>query len=91
MEKSKKPKSKKRSGNMVTSTAIGIIRVMVGFVILAYVGYCLVNQKVWLRGPVGLTSKNFSWGVRDGNETIFLIHVIVGALVGLFLVLSNLM
>jgi len=30
------------------------LRIAVGAVILAYVGYCLLNQKVWVRGEIGL-------------------------------------
>ena len=61
------------------------VRFAVGMVLLGYVGYCLPNQKVWLRGPIGLTSKTFAWGPREGNETIFMLHVIFGTLFGMFL------
>ena len=35
---------------------VAILRIAVGAVILLYVGYCLLNQKVWVRGDVGLKS-----------------------------------
>ena len=47
-----------------------VIRLAVGLVILAYVGYCLLNQKVWIRGSIGLTSKTFAWGTRGTSNHI---------------------
>ena len=63
-----------------------LVRIAVGLAIMAYVGYCLLNQKVWLRGPIGLTSKTFSWGTREENQTIFMLHVIAGTVFGIWLV-----
>ncbi|SVE14968.1 uncharacterized protein METZ01_LOCUS467822, partial [marine metagenome] len=31
-----------------------LLRIAVGVAILVYVGYCLLNQKVWVRGEIGL-------------------------------------
>gem|GEM_PF-267200 len=61
------------------------LRVVVGLVILAYVGYCILSQKVWLRGPIGLFSKTFSWGTREENQTVFWLHVIFGSAFGVWL------
>jgi len=65
-----------------------VIRIAVGLVVLGYVGYCLLNQKVWLRGPVGLFSKTYAWGTREENQTIFMLHVIAGTAFGIWLVVG---
>ena len=69
-------------------SSLEILRVAVGIGILIYVGYCLINQKVWVRGPIGLESKTFSWGSKEENKTIFMIHVVIGAAIGIFLVVA---
>jgi hypothetical protein len=61
-------------------------RIAVGAVILAYVGYCLFNQKVWVRGEIGLKSTVFAWGTREENEFVFKLHVIAGTAIGIFLI-----
>ncbi len=43
-------------------TTLGLVRIAVGSVILTYVGQCILNQKVWFRGPIGLFSKRYAWG-----------------------------
>ena len=60
-------------------------RIAVGLVIMAYVGYCILRQKVWLRGPIGLSSKTFSWGTREENQTVFWLHVIFGSVFGVWM------
>mgnify|MGYP000899346990 FL=1 len=65
-----------------------LVRIAVGMAIMAYVGYCLLNQKVWLRGPIGLTSKTFAWGTREENQMIFMFHVIAGTAFGIWLVVG---
>tara|TARA_Y100000741_G_scaffold46666_1_gene32274 strand:+ start:291 stop:515 length:225 start_codon:yes stop_codon:yes gene_type:complete len=62
------------------------LRIAVGAVILVYVGYCLLNQKVWVRGDVGLKSTVFAWGTREDNQTLFLLHTIIGAVLGIYLI-----
>ena len=62
------------------------LRITVGAVILAYVGYCLLNQKVWVRGEIGLKSTVFAWGTREENEFVFKLHVIAGTAIGIFLI-----
>ena len=69
-------------------TTLDTIRIAIGTAILLYVAYCLLNLKVWLRGPIGLTSKTFAWGPREENESIFMLHVIFGCLFGAFLVVA---
>jgi len=66
-----------------------ILRTIVGVAILAYVGYCLLNQKVWVRGEVGLKSTVFAWGSREDNSTIFLLHTITGTALGIYLIASS--
>ncbi|MBO57802.1 MAG: hypothetical protein CMA77_02275 [Euryarchaeota archaeon] len=67
-------------------TTIEIVRISVGLVILAYVGYCIINQKVWLRGPIGLFSKTYAWGAKEENPSVFMLHVIAGSAFGIWLV-----
>ena len=65
---------------------VAILRIVAGAVILGYVGYCLLNQKVWVRGEVGLKSTVFAWGTREDNQTIFLLHTIIGTVLGIYLI-----
>ena len=67
---------------------VAILRIAVGAVILAYVGYCLFNQKVWVRGDIGLKSTVFAWGTREDNQTLFLLHTIIGTVLGIYLIAS---
>jgi len=67
---------------------VAILRIVVGAVILAYVGYCLLNQKVWVRGDVGLKSTVFAWGTREENQFVFLLHTILGTVLGIYLIAS---
>ncbi len=67
---------------------VAILRIAVGAVILAYVGYCLLNQKVWVRGDVGLKSTVFAWGTREENQFVFLLHTILGTVLGVYLIAS---
>ena len=69
-------------------SSVDFIRIAVGLAILAYVGYCLLNQKVWVRGSIGLTSKTFAWGTREENLFVFNLHVIAGTVFGIFLIAS---
>ena len=55
--------------------------IAIGAVILLYVAYCLLNQKVWIR-------KTFSWGTKEEYPKIFHLNIIGGILIGLFLVAS---
>ena len=72
----------------VDLSAIEVLRVVVGLVIMAYVGYCLLNQKVWIRGPIGLFSETYEWGTREENQSIFILHVIAGAAFGIWLAIG---
>ncbi|MDP7341403.1 MAG: hypothetical protein QF354_03325 [Candidatus Thalassarchaeum sp.] len=69
-------------------STIEVARIAVGLVIMAYVGYCLVNQKVWLRGPIGLFSGTYAWGSREENQSIFRLHVIAGTVFGIWLIVG---
>ena len=66
-----------------------LARVAVGTLILVYVGYCLLNQKVWVRGTVGLRSTVFAWGTREENQFVFRLHVVVGTALGLWIALGQ--
>ena len=65
-----------------------ILSITVGIVILAYVGYCLVNQKVWVRGEIGLKSTVFAWSDRADHPTIFILHTIIGTIFGTYMLAS---
>ena len=65
-----------------------ILRTIVGAAILEYVGYCLLNQKVWVRGEVGLKSTVFAWGTREDNRIVFMLHTIIGTVLGIYMVAS---
>ena len=65
-----------------------IISIAVGVAILAYVGYCLVSQKVWVRGEIGLKSTVFAWGTREDNQFVFMLHTIIGTVLGIYMVAS---
>ena len=64
------------------------LRIAVGAVILVYVGYCLLNQKVWVRGDIGLKSTVFAWGTRGDNQFVFMLHTIIGTALGTYLIAS---
>ncbi|MAE39138.1 MAG: hypothetical protein CL969_05925 [Euryarchaeota archaeon] len=55
------------------------IRIAVGLGVLMYVGNCMFNQKVWIR-------KNFSWGTREEYPKIFMLNIIGGTLIGVWMV-----
>lgn len=65
---------------MVTTDFIPIA---VGLLVLAYVGYCLINQRVWI-------DKKFSWGERDDYPKVFMGTVILGTLIGAWTIVSAL-
>ena len=65
-----------------------LLRIAVGAVILAYVGYCILNQKVWVRGEVGLKSTVFAWGTREDNQFVFMLHTMIGTVLGIYLIAS---
>ena len=67
---------------------LGILRIIAGSIIVLYVGYCMINQKVWLRGPIGLKSKTFAWGSKEDNKSLFMIHVIIGGFFGAYLIVT---
>tara|TARA_B110000014_G_C19918631_1_gene475253 strand:- start:39 stop:263 length:225 start_codon:yes stop_codon:yes gene_type:complete len=67
---------------------VAILRIAVGAVILLYVGYCLLNQKVWVRGDVGLKSTVFAWGNREDNQFVFMLHTMIGTVLGIYLIAS---
>lgn len=62
-------------------TTLDSVRIAVGALVLMYVAYCMLNQKVWIR-------KIFSWGSREEYPKIFLMNIIGGTLMGTFLVSS---
>jgi len=65
---------------------VAILRIAIGAVVLVYVGYCLLNQKVWVRGEVGLKSTVFAWGTREDNQFVFMLHTTIGTVLGISMI-----
>ena len=61
-----------------------LIQLGVGLVILIYVTYCLITQKVWIR-------KVFAWRTRDEYPKIFLMNIISGTLIAIWLIAGPLL
>jgi len=59
------------------------IRIIIGLAVLVYVAYCMVNQKVWIR-------KVFAWKTREEYPKVFMMNVIGGTLIGIWLALGPL-
>ena len=64
-------------------STVEVVRIAVGLAIMAYVGYCLANQKVWVRGDIGLQSNVFAWGTTEDNEFVFKLHLIARTAFGI--------
>ena len=56
-----------------------LIQLGVGLVILIYVTYCLITQKVWIR-------KVFAWRTRDEYTKIFMMNIIGETLIAIWLI-----
>ena len=65
-------------------TVGNIISLGVGLLVLAYVMYCLINQKFWNRRVNG-------WGERDEYPKIFMLNIVIGTLIVLWTILSALL
>tara|TARA_B100001079_G_scaffold88824_1_gene76373 strand:- start:3156 stop:3353 length:198 start_codon:yes stop_codon:yes gene_type:complete len=61
-----------------------LLKLGVGFVISMYVIYCLITQKVWIR-------KVFAWRTRDEYPKIFLMNIIGGTLIAIWLIAGPLL
>ena len=48
----------------------------------------MLNQKVWVRGAVGLKSTVFAWGERADHSTVFMLHTVIGTALGIYMVAS---
>tara|TARA_B100000686_G_scaffold338573_1_gene411287 strand:+ start:358 stop:582 length:225 start_codon:yes stop_codon:yes gene_type:complete len=53
------------------------ISIGVGLIVLAYVMYCLINQKFWNRRING-------WGTKDEQPKIFKLNIIIGILIAIW-------
>tara|TARA_Y100001970_G_C13500324_1_gene493310 strand:- start:94 stop:318 length:225 start_codon:yes stop_codon:yes gene_type:complete len=53
------------------------ISIGVGLIVLAYVMYCLINQKFWNRRING-------WGTKDEHPKIFKLNIIIGILIAIW-------
>ena len=69
---------------MAQITVGNIISLGVGLLVLAYVMYCLINQKFWNRRVNG-------WGERDEYPKIFMLNIVIGTLIVLWTILSALL
>jgi len=54
------------------------IQLGLGLVVLMYVAYCLITKKVWIR-------KFFAWKTRDEYPKVFMMNIILGTLIGVWL------
>jgi hypothetical protein len=66
------------------SSLTTLLKLGVGFVISMYVIYCLITQKVWIR-------KVFAWRTRDEYPKIFLMNIIGGTLIAIWLIAGPLL
>ncbi|MEC7878776.1 MAG: hypothetical protein VYE07_00980 [Actinomycetota bacterium] len=60
-----------------------IISLGVGLLVLAYVMYCLINQKFWNR-------RENRWGTRDEHPKIFMLNIVLGTLIVIWTIFSAL-
>ena len=60
------------------------IQLGVTLLILVYVTYCLITQKVWIR-------KVFAWRTRDEYPKIFLMNIIGGTLFAIWMIAGPLL
>ena len=58
-----------------------IIKIVLGLVMLVYVGYCWSNQKFWSR-------KHFDWRPKEYWPNVFWLNIIGGTLIGIWLIAS---
>ncbi|MBQ90159.1 MAG: hypothetical protein CL441_01870 [Acidimicrobiaceae bacterium] len=56
-----------------------VLQILLGLAVLAYVTYCLITQKVWIR-------KVFAWRTRDEYPKVFLMNIALGTLIAAWLV-----
>ena len=55
----------------------------IGLVVLSYVGYCLINQRVWIR-------RVSAWRSKDEHPKIFMMNIVLGVLIAAWLIVSSL-
>ena len=72
-------------GNEGVPVSLESTSLLFGLAIMAYVGYCLANQKVCL-GSNNLVELDLKWGTKEDNEFVFKLHVIVGSAFGICLI-----
>ena len=65
-------------------TVANILALGVGLLVLAYVMYCLINQKFWNRRVNG-------WGERDEHPKIFMLNIVIGTLIVIWTILRALL
>jgi uncharacterized membrane protein YfcA len=61
---------------------MSVIRIFVAVVVLSYVAYCLVKQKVWIR-------KEFAWKTREEYPKVFMMNVLGGTLIGILMIIGQ--
>tara|TARA_B110000014_G_C20052716_1_gene547715 strand:- start:845 stop:1069 length:225 start_codon:yes stop_codon:yes gene_type:complete len=64
-------------------TAGDFVSIGVGLIVLAYVMYCLINQKFWNRRING-------WGTKDEHPKIFKLNIIIGTLIVIWTIVATL-
>ncbi|MDG1844920.1 MAG: hypothetical protein P8J01_00845 [Acidimicrobiales bacterium] len=58
------------------------VSIGVGLLVLAYVAYCLINQKFWNR-------RIKAWGTREEHPKIFKLNIIFGMVIVIWTVVST--
>ena len=61
---------------------MSVVRIFVAIVVLSYVAYCLINQKVWIR-------KEFAWKTREEYPKVFMMNVLGGTLIGILMIIGQ--
>ena len=61
---------------------MSVVRIFVAVVVLIYMSYCLIKQKVWIR-------KEFAWKTREEYPKVFMMNVIGGTLIGILMIIGQ--
>ncbi|MBF82671.1 MAG: hypothetical protein CL522_04675 [Actinobacteria bacterium] len=65
-------------------TVGNVASLVIGLLVMAYVMYCLINQKFWNRRVNG-------WGTRDEHPKIFMLNIVIGTLIVIWTIVSALL
>ncbi len=60
---------------------VSIARLLLGTIVLLYVSNCWLNQRFWSR-------KHFSWKLREYWPEVFWFNIILGTIMGAYMISS---